>query len=250
MPTIEERSTGYLLERLEPEEIRRIFGDNLLPFYAYNVVSSVLSVLFTEPRAGVWAFVHAARGGDLAPRYFIQTGASLFATGLIGFYLISRLREGVRRPVTLTDRHTLMFAVVLCANAALSYVYTKDEIMSVAGAFYGLPVFGAALYFLRQWPDRRASWTATATVAVVCLAGSAAWAVRAAGVHHVLRTQAFVQRNDWTRLEREWRRDGNWAHYADVEPLIRRLRSQAIGTRVVNPYFEPRWMEEVFDVDY
>jgi hypothetical protein len=32
--------------------------------------------------------------------------------------------------------------------------------------------------------------------------------------------------------------------------LIRELRSQAISTRVVNPYFEPRWMERVFDVDY
>jgi hypothetical protein len=82
------------------------------------------------------------------------------------------------------------------------------------------------------------------------MVGSMAWAVRAAGVHHVLRSQAFVQRNDWTRLEREWRRDGNWERYADSESLIRELRSQAISTRVVNPYFEPRWMERVFDVDY
>ena len=65
------------------------------------------------------------------------------------------------------------------------------------------------------------TWQATAAVCVVCLAGSAAWAIRAAGVHHVLRSQAFVQRNDWTRLDREWSRDGNWERYRAQEPLVR-----------------------------
>ena len=113
------------------------------------------------------------------------------------------LRSGVRRPATLADQHTVIFALVLAANAAMSYVYTKDEIMSTAGAFYALAVAGAAVYFLRTWPERARSGQATAVVCVVCLAGSAAWAIRAAGVHHVLRSQAFVQRNDWTRLDRD-----------------------------------------------
>ena len=144
----------------------------------------------------------------------------------------------------------MIFALVLAANAAMSYVYTKDEIMSTAGAFYALPVAGAAVYFLRPWPERARSWQATAVVCVVCLAGSAAWATRAAGVHHVLRSQAFVQRNDWTRLDREWSRDGNWERYRAQEPLVRELQREAISTRVVNPRFEPRWMERVFDIYY
>jgi hypothetical protein len=250
LPTIEERSTGYLLETLGPAEIRQRFGPNIVPFYAYNVVSSALSVLFSEPRSGVWVFVRAIRGDQLAPRHFIQIGASLFATGLVMAYVVDRVRSGIVRPVTLADRHTVIFALVLVANAAMSYVYTKDEIMSTAGAFYGLPVFGAAVHFLHRWPERRRPWLATAAVCVLFLAGSAAWATRAAGVHHVLRSQAFVQRNDWTRLEREWRRDGNWERYADQEALIRELRHQAISTRVVNPRFVPGWMERVFDIYY
>jgi hypothetical protein len=250
LPTIEERTTGFLFERLDPVDIRETFGDRLAPFYAYNVVSSVLSVLFSEPRSGVWVSTKALMSGEPAPRYLVQVGASLFATGLVAAYVASRLRSGIRKPVTLADRHTVVFGVVLVANAAMSYVYTKDEIMSVAGALYGLPVFGAAVYFLRRWPARSHTWAAAAAICLVCMVGSMAWAVRAAGVHHVLRSQAFVQRNDWTRLEREWRRDGNWERYADSESLIRELRSQAISTRVVNPYFEPRWMERVFDVDY
>ena len=250
LPTIEERSTGYLLGTLEPAQVRERFGENLALFHLYNVVSSALSVLFSEPRSGVWAFVRAIRGDQLAPRHFVQLGASVCATSLIVAYVVSRWRSGVRLPLTMADRHTIIFGLVLAANASMSYVYTKDEIMSVAGAFYALPVFGAAVYFLRRWSVQRRSWAATAAVCTLCLVGSSAWAVRTAGVHHVLRSQAFVQRNDWTRLEREWRRDGNWERYADSEPLIRSLQRQAISTRVVNPHFEPRWMERVFDVNY
>jgi hypothetical protein len=250
LPSIEERSTGYLLGTLSPEQVRERFGDDLTFFHMYNVASSALSVLLSEPRSGVWAFVRAVRGDQIAPRHFIQIGASLFATGLIFSYVVSRARAGIRWPETLVDRHVIIFAAVLAANASMSYVYTKDEIMSVAGAFYALPVFGAAVYFLRGWSERPRSWLWTAAVFCLLIAGSSAWAVRAAGVHHVLRSQAFVQRNDWTRLEREWRRDGNWERYAASEPLIRSLQRQAIATRVVNPYFEPRWMERVFDINY
>ena len=128
---------------------------------------------------------------------------------------------------------------MLAGNASISYVYTKDEIMSVAGAFYALPVFGAAVYFLREWPERRRSWAATAAVCALFIAGSSAWAIRAAGVHHVLRSQAFVQRNDWTRLEREWRRDGNWERYAssaaaDSEPSSARRFRRGSSIRTSN----------------
>ena len=144
----------------------------------------------------------------------------------------------------------MIFVALLLTNAAMCYVYTKDEIISTAGAFYALPVFGAVVHFLRRWPERRRSWPATAALCVLFVAGSTAWATRAAGVHHVLRSQAFVQRNDWTRMEREWRRDGNWERYSHSEPLIHQLRDEALSMRVVNPQFVPRWMERVFDRNY
>lgn len=250
LPTVEERSTGFLLEAVSPAQIRERFGDNLWPFYGYNFVSSISSVLFSEPRSGVWVFIRAIRGDQLAPRHAVLLGASLFATGLVISYVVARLRAGVTRPVTLADRHTVIFVLLLTANAAMSYVYTKDEIMSTAGAFYGLPVFGAAAYFLRGWLRSRMTWQTTAVIGIVCLAGSTAWATRAAGVHHVLRSQAFVQRNDWTHMEREWRKDGNWTRYQDQQQLVRRLRDEAISTPVVNPRFAPRWAERVFDIYY
>ena len=235
---------------LEPKQVRARFGENLWPFYGYNVLSSISSVLFTEPRSGVWRLVRAIRADQLAPRYFIQAGASLFATGLIVAYVVDRLRSGVKRPATLADRHTVLFTLVLGANAAVCYLYTKDEIISIAGAFYALPVFGAAVHFLRRWMEHPRTWLATAVFSAVLMAGSAAWATRAAGVHHVLLSQAFVQRNDWSRMEKEWRRNGNWKQYESSVPLILQLRDEAISMQVVNPFFVPRWMERVFDIHY
>lgn len=250
VPTIEERSTGFLFEAIDAAAIRERFSDNLAPFYAYNVISSVLSLLFAEPRSGIWVAIREFRGDNLAAVNFINIGASLFSTGLIVTYVIDRVRSGVRRPTTLADQHVVIFVALLFTNAAMCYVYTKDEIISTAGAFYALPVFGAVVHFLRRWPERRRSWPATAALCVLFVAGSTAWATRAAGVHHVLRSQAFVQRNDWTRMEREWRRDGNWERYSHSEPLIHQLRDEALSMRVVNSQFVPRWMERVFDRNY
>ena len=59
VPSLTERSSGYLLEVLEPEELERRFGSQPLWFYAYNVLASVGSVLFAEPRSGVFETVSA-----------------------------------------------------------------------------------------------------------------------------------------------------------------------------------------------
>ena len=246
LPTIDDRAVGFWLERLDPPEIRERFGDNFAPLYLYNMAASALSLLFSEPRSGVWVAVR----DSIAAVHVVNITASLFATGLIGWYVVSRFRSGVRRPVTLADRHVVIFAAVLVGNVAISYAYAKDEIISVAGAFYAYPVFGATVYFLSRWHERGAPWLTTLALCAVFLTGSAVWATRAAGVHHVLRSQAFVQRNDWTRVEAEWRRNGNWEQYRAVLPLVRSLRQEAISMRVVNPRFVPRWMEDVFDRYY
>ena len=241
LPPADERSTGFMFGVLEPAEITARFGDNLLPLRAYNVAVSMLSVLFSEPRSGVWVATRALVRNNLAWRDIINLTASLFATGLVFFYVRDRIRTGVRRPVTLTDRHVVIFAAVLAANAVMSYSYVKDEIVGVAGA---------AAYFLRGLHERALTRRVAIGVTLVFLLGSAAWATRAAGVHYVLRSQAFIQRNDWTRMERDWRQNGNWEQYASSQPLIRQLHDEAIATPVVNPQFVPRWMERVFDIYY
>ena len=59
VPSLTERSSGYLFRMLEPQEIERRFGAQPLWFYAYNVLASMGSVLFSEPRSGVFAATSA-----------------------------------------------------------------------------------------------------------------------------------------------------------------------------------------------
>ena len=50
VPAMTERSSGYLLELLDPVEIARRFGAHPLWFHTYNVMASTSAVLFSEPR--------------------------------------------------------------------------------------------------------------------------------------------------------------------------------------------------------
>ena len=65
-PDLMERASGFGFRVLEPQELVARFGDNPLPFYAYNVFSSLLSVLLSEPRGGVYAMTRALTAGDTA----------------------------------------------------------------------------------------------------------------------------------------------------------------------------------------
>jgi hypothetical protein len=249
-PSLDERSAGYLLGALDPAELQARFGDNPAPFYAYNVFSSISSVLFSQPRSGVFVLVRQFRGQGVLASSWINLAASLFATGLIAAYVVHRLRSGIRWPRTVADRHVFIFGAVLAANGVIGYAYAKDEIVSVAGAFYAVAVFSSALWLVQRLRTQPPSWRTTALVAVLLCTGAAVWAIRAAGVPHALHSQAFVQRNDWVRVERSMRENGDWERYQQSIPLVRSLRDQAISTPVVNPRFIPRWKDRVFDTSY
>src|SRR5262245_12595307 len=53
-PGLEERTSGYGFSRLDPSALIEKFGTRPVPFYAYNVASSLLSIVVSEPREGVW----------------------------------------------------------------------------------------------------------------------------------------------------------------------------------------------------
>ena len=67
--------------------------------------------------------------------------SSLVTTALIAGAGVQVLRR--YRASDPSDRLILLFAAVLAANAVLSYAYTKDDIMSVSGVFYGLAAYAA-----------------------------------------------------------------------------------------------------------
>ena len=240
-PGLIERSSGYLFEMLEPPELAAKFGDRLATFYAYNVVSSALSVLASEPQNGLFVTLKAWLDGRMTSGFWLTFVSSLVTTALIagaGVHVLRRYRASDP-----SDRLILLFAIVLAANAAFSYAYTKDDIMSVSGVFYAL----AAYATIRVLIGRVTTNTMMAAVlTTVILMTGTAWSVRSLGIHQAARTYAFKARNDWASQPGNWKRSGRWPADARSQQLIIQLRNDALSMRMPNPYFEPPWIARLW----
>jgi hypothetical protein len=241
VPGLEERSAGYLFARLDPAELKTLFADRLAWFYAYNVGTSILAVLFSEPQAGIFVAIHNWMTDGLQPRDVLGVGSSLLTTLAI-LWAMTRSVSQLRAPEDRT-RLLLIFVVVLGANAVLSFAYTKDEIMSVAGVFYALAAYAA----VGRLFEAEANWSRGAAIVLVALLIAApAWALRSVGLHHILRSQAFKQRNDWAQVTSTWRSSGLWPEDPAEQQLILDLRNDALDMRVPNPGLQPRWADRVW----
>jgi hypothetical protein len=242
VPSLTERSSGYLLEVLDPDELERRFGSQPLWFYAYNVLASAGSVLFAEPRSGVFETVSAWLNDRPLRRELLLVATSIVTTGLIAWTAVLHIVR--RRPMGDTARFIVVFVVVLAANAMLSFAYTKDEIMSVAGVFYALAAFGA----IRELATSAGLRVAT-VVASALLVGALAtgWSVRAAGVHYVLRSQAIKHQIDWVQLLGQWHRQDRWPTDPAEEQLLLRLHADAVHIKLPNTRIgRPDWPDRLW----
>jgi hypothetical protein len=205
-------------------------------------VSSALSVLASEPQSGVFVTTGAWLNDRLTAGLALTFLSSLVTTALIAVAAIVLLRR--YRASDASDRLILLFAVVLASNATLSYAYTKDDIMSVSGIFYGLAAYAAIrLLMARVGPTQR---LVAATLTLVLLATGMAWSVRSLGIHHVARTYAFKTRNDWATQPGNWKRAGRWPSDERSQRLITTLRHDALSMPAPNPHFEPKWMARLW----
>ena len=243
-PGLSERATGFGFGVLERAELAERFGSNPLPFYAYNIASSILTVLFSEPRGGVFRFVWGLVY-KYEPAIILNVVSSTVATAVIGWYGWRRRRAWFSLTVDRDDRLVLLFLMILLANAVISYPYTKDIIVSPAGAFYAIAVYVA----VRHLVIAAGSWFSLRGVATAlcCLLLSVTWAVRYTGQHAILRRDAFVVRNEWAYIDA-------WLELQNIKlaqpherALLRQLRNDALIWHPVPPAFpiQSRW----FDLD-
>ena len=228
-------ASGYFLERLDGSQIRERFGAGLSRFTVYNVLASMASVLFSEPRGGVFVLGRAWSMGDIPPRIWINVISSTITTLLI---VIALLRS--------RHRELFVFVAILLASAVASFAYVKDEIMSVAGVFYAIAAFGA----VRTLLVRPLRMPAAVVLTLLLLAASTGWAIRTIGVNHVLRAQAFAVHNDWGAIPEAMQRLGTWPDDPSTRNLVLGLRDESLAKPIVNPWFMSRWADRVFDGDY
>jgi hypothetical protein len=135
-------------------------------------------------------------------------------------------------------RFIVIAAAVLAANAMLSFAYTKDDVMSPAGVFYALAAFAAMREALSVGVTGRAATAVMVMLAIL----STGWAIRTAGVHYVLRSQAIKHQVDWVDLPGRWRRNGEWPDDKGERRLILQLRRDAVRLAVPNTRVDiPEW---------
>ena len=204
-------------------------------------MTSFLSVPFADPSDGVFQLVGSRLEGYVPPRLYVAVVSSTITTALIGWAVIRRFR----RPTSAlhdADRQLLVMAgVVLIANSVISFAYTKHEILSVAGAFYAFAAFVTARCVIDSW---HASTRLAGAAALMVLAMVATtWTFRTAGVHHMLRVQAFQVRVDWARLSPDLMRDTGSLEGRVAAALVRHLRRDALEAPVTNRYLLPRWAD-------
>jgi hypothetical protein len=249
------RDSGFGTRMLETGELARRFGENPTWFYAYNVGTSILSVLFSDPDRGVFHTVRTWLDGEMPARLYLPVVTSAVTTALIAFVSVARWRYRAATVPAASVQLLNIFTVILIANAVVSYAYTKHEIISVAGAFYAFAAYAAVRYAIdiggphaRVLSPNPAGSRARpfARIAVCALLGAlaSAWAFRSAGVHHMLQTQAFRERLEWARLDPERIGERGYPSDARARALTAQLRQDALDLRIANTNEVPAWADD------
>ena len=238
-PGIGGHGSGFGDRFYSPEELAQRFGAHPLGFMLYNVIGGLASLLFAEPRQGVYALLAAWRAGEMHPVVLINVIASSATTALLIWYAAARLPRS-RSAWSDADRTFVAASAALVANAAFNAVYIKDEIMSPAGLFYAIATFVAVRALIDSLPTRTVAATSFATCFLVAVA--ALWTFRAIGDQYQLRYHAFITRNDWVDVLRPDKHD-DWPEDPTELAITTRLRAEAIGRRTTSPSFMPRWAD-------
>ena len=242
LPDLQERDVGWGFRVLTPTELQAMLGERRLMFYAYNVISTVLSIVISEPRNGVFLLVRGLVSDELAPWVALNVVTSA-ATSVLIVWTVMRMWPRWQ-PASWTDseRLVLVSAAVILANTAFAFSYTRDRIVTTAGIYYGL----ASAVALRELVIVRWTPRVAAALATVVFALGLGWSVRFAGLHWNLEVAAWRQQNDWIEGVEFLREQGVIANATD-EAFIKRLQDEALAAPVRVSVFPLSRYEVWFD---
>jgi hypothetical protein len=239
-PSVGERSSGFGFAVLEPDELQRRFGQQPGVFYLYNVGTSILSVLFSEPRAGVWgATYNVLYRDELSIPPVVNVIASVLGTLLLIWYAWRRRADWFARRFTRDDRLVAIFVAVTLANAVISYTYTKDVILSPAGVFYAAAL-AVAVKALIETGSVTTGRVRLAALTIFLVVLSSAWAARAIGLHIALRATGSVVRSEWVYID-DWLEEQGLAPDAAGIALKQQLQADAISKHPMRPIVLGEW---------
>jgi hypothetical protein len=219
--------TGFIFQTVDAATLRARFGDSPWLLWAYNVMSTALTIAFSEPREGVYAFVESLLARDMESWQWFQVGTSALTTMVV----VSGLVRGW--PWSERDRLLIIAGgTFLICGSALGFMYTRDRIGLAGGIGYALLVYVAAAAWLEGasaagWPRR----VAVGTVAIV----AALWMVRSGEMWFQLRDTAWDYRVEWTDRFEEL---GAKQEQTDV---LQQMKTAALTRTPADPRRDPAW---------
>ena len=228
-------SSGLGFSDVNPETLRNIFEHAPWLFWSYNIVATFLTVLVSEPRAGVYRFVASLLRGDTAPWQWLQVGSSLLTTAVTIVVL------AVSRPTSTRDRLLLVAgATLIVLGSGLGFLYTRDRIALSAGVGYGMLLYVALARSLEDGLPR-AEWKRRLAYVAVGVIG-VAWLVRSAETYFQLRDSAWDLHLEWTDRYAEL----GGPEQPQME-FLRSMRSAAVNSTPADPRRDPAWTYTLFE---
>lgn len=228
--------SGLGFSQMTPDGLRETFQYAPWLYWIYNVIASFLTVVASEPRAGVYRFILALLGGDVPPWQWLHVISSLATTAIVAAALW-RWRAWPPR-----DRLLAASGVVLLlAGSGLGMLYTRDRIGLYAGVGYALLVYVALAAVLERVPP--AGWRRAIAWTVVGAVG-AAWVVRGIETWFQIRDTAWDYHLEWT---------DRYAELGGAQPqtmLLTALRAEALAKTPGDPRFDPAWTYRLFERRY
>jgi hypothetical protein len=208
-------------------------------------MAAMLTVLFSEPRAGVFAFVRDLLASKVQSGSVVNVVTSLLTTLVMGWFVGQRWRRWWRRELEYDDQIFLVAAAVIAANAVISFPYLKDVVMSTAEVFYCLAMFVSLRALAGEIVTRPMKAERAAAVCVLLAVISVGWSIRAVSFYADIRVRSYKAQTDWVFVD-DWLRA---QHVVVTTPgqrkLVDALRAEMLGMEVPKVYLDPPWVKDL-----
>jgi hypothetical protein len=227
--------TGFGFGTPSLEELRNIFGDAVWMFWLYNAVSTLFTVLFSEPRAGTYVFVRSVLEGGAPAWLWLHVLSSTLTTAIIVVALTAA------RPFSPRDRQLIAVgAVLLLAGSALGFLYTRDRIALTAGLGYVVLVYVAIAQVLERLSARPRVPLFRYAIPAAVAALAVLWTCRAIETHFQLRDAAWDVHSEWKARFGE-------QPAGPPGSVAEQLRAPALTRPPADPRSDPPWTFRYFE---
>jgi hypothetical protein len=219
--------TGFIFQTVDAATLRARFGDSPWLLWAYNVLSTLLTITVSEPREGVYAFVESLLARDMESWQWFQVGTSVLTTIVVAGGLVRGWPWSARDRLLVIAGCTL-----LVCGSALGFMYTRDRIGLAGGVGYALLLYVAAAAWLEKAP--RAGWQRRLAVGTVVVV-AAVWIVRSGEIWFQLRDTAWDYRVEWTdRFEELGAKQ-------EQTRVLAEMKAAALARTPADPRNDPAW---------